>query len=87
MLVFFQSTLQDSVAWNESLSLPDAFFQFSAALLFLFCAAAATCAAQSTDSSKTDSAKTDSASRAAATYQRGMWALKKGDLVFRSSGF
>src|SRR5258708_9561393 len=53
------------------------FVQLAAALLFLFCAAAATCAAQSTDSSNTDSATTDSPSRAAATYQRGMLALKK----------
>jgi len=63
------------------------FVQLAAALLFLFCAAAALRAAQSTDSSRTDSAKTDSASRAAATYQRGMLALKKGDLVSARAGF
>src|SRR5260370_8922909 len=63
------------------------FVQLAAALLFLFCAAAATCAAQSTDYSKTDSAKTDSASRTAATYQRGMSALQKGDLISARADF
>src|SRR5881628_1954062 len=58
------------------------FFQLCAALLFLFCATAPTCAAQSTDS-----AKTDAASRAAATYQRGMSALQKGDLVSARADF
>src|SRR5712692_4941019 len=57
------------------------FLRLGAALLFFLCIATAVCAAQSTDSAK------DVASRATATYQRGMSALQKGDLVSARTNF
>src|SRR5690349_20280876 len=50
-------------------------FRLCAALVFLCCAGALKCAAQSASS-----AKADAASRATVTYQHGMSALQKGDL-------
>src|SRR6266702_7366129 len=55
--------------------------QLRAAVLFLLCAAATMRAAQS------GSAKTDAPSRASATYQLGMSALQKGDLVSARADF
>src|SRR6266852_6203706 len=56
------------------------FLRLCAALLFFLCIATV-CAAQSTDSAK------DVASLATATYQRGMSALQKGDLVSARTNF
>ncbi len=56
--------------------------QLRAAVLFLLCAAATMRAAQSAGS-----AKTDAPSRASATYQLGMSALQKGDLVSARADF
>src|SRR5260370_33111724 len=58
------------------------FLQLRAAVLFLLCAAATMRAAQSAGS-----AKTEAASRASATYQLGMSALQKGDLVSARADF
>src|SRR5438552_15066514 len=57
-------------------------FKLCAALIFLCCAGALKCAAQSASS-----AKGDAASRASATYQHGMAALQKGNLPFARAGF
>src|SRR5207249_10439422 len=57
-------------------------FRLCAALIFLCCAGALKCAAQSASS-----AKADAASRASATYQHGMSALQKGDLVSARADF
>ena len=58
------------------------FFRLCTALLFFFCAAEVMYAAQSAGSSKADSA-----SRATATYQQGMSALQKGDLLSARAAF
>src|SRR5438552_16782894 len=55
-------------------------FKLCAALAFLCCAGALKCAAQSASSA-------DAASRATVTYQHGMSALQKGDLVYESADF
>src|SRR5437899_1784595 len=57
-------------------------FRFCFALLFLCCAAPLKCATQSASS-----VKADAASRASATYQHGMSALQKGDLVSARADF
>src|SRR5947208_15463493 len=57
-------------------------FRFCFALLFLCCAAPLKCATQSASS-----VKEDAASRASATYQHGMSALQKGDLVSARADF
>src|SRR6267378_2371453 len=57
-------------------------FQLCAALLFLCGAVGARCTAQSAGS-----AKKDGVSRANATYQHGMSALQKGDLVSARADF
>src|SRR5256886_14175058 len=56
--------------------------RFCFALLFLCCAAPLKCATQSASS-----VKADAASRATATYQQGMLALQKGDLVSARAAF
>src|SRR6267154_804857 len=57
-------------------------FQVFGGLLFLCCAVAPKCAAQSAGS-----AKADTVSQANATYQHGMSALQRGDLVSARADF
>src|SRR6266699_3643413 len=57
-------------------------FRVCSALVFFCCAGALKCAAQSAGS-----ANADAASRATVTYQHGMSALQKGDLVSARADF